>query len=65
MADKRNICGFCGRPASHVTNLSIEGNHIDFCDECLTLCLEISEEYNTKFATEVAEEVGTDIAGSA
>ena len=57
MADKRNICGFCGRPASHVTNLSIEGNHIDFCDECLTLCLEISEEYNTKFATEVAEEV--------
>ena len=57
MADNRNICGFCGRPASHVTNLSIEGNHIDFCDDCLTLCLEISEEYNAKFATNVAEEV--------
>ncbi len=57
MADKRNICGFCGRPSSHVTNLSIEGNHIDFCDECLTLCLEISEEYNSKVASNVAEEV--------
>ncbi len=57
MADNRKICGFCGRPSSHVTNLSIEGNHIDFCDECLTLCLEISEEYNAKFAPNVAEEV--------
>ena len=57
MADNRKICGFCGRPSSHVTNLSIEGNHIDFCDECLTLCLEISEEYNAKIATNVAEEV--------
>lgn len=57
MADNRKICGFCGRPSSHVTNLSIEGNHIDFCDECITLCLEISEEYNAKFASSVAEEV--------
>ncbi len=57
MADNRKICGFCGRPSSHVTNLSIEGNHIDFCDECLTLCLEISEEYNAKIATNVVEEV--------
>ena len=57
MADNRKICGFCGRPSSHVTNLSIEGNHIDFCDECLTLCLEISEEYNAKIATNVAEEI--------
>ncbi len=58
MADKRNICGFCGRPTSHVTTLSIEGNHIDFCDECLTLCCEISEEYNATLAVpaEVAEE---------
>jgi ATP-dependent Clp protease ATP-binding subunit ClpX len=56
MADNRKICGFCGRPSSHVTNLSIEGNHIDFCDECLTLCLEISEEYNSKFVANVAEE---------
>ena len=46
MSDKRNICGFCGRPTPRVTTLSIEGNHIDFCDECLTLCCEISEEYN-------------------
>ncbi len=49
MADKIKICGFCGRPSSHLTNLSIQGNHIDFCDECLTLCCEISEEYNSIF----------------
>ena len=55
MADKRNICGFCGRPASHVTTLSIEGNHIDFCDECITLCCEISEEYNASFAKDEVE----------
>ena len=56
MADKRSICGFCGRPASHATTLSIEGNRIDFCDECITLCLEISEEYNsTQVEAEVAE----------
>ncbi len=53
MSDKRNICGFCGRPTTHVTNLSIEGNHIDFCDECLTLCCEISEEYNASLSTTV------------
>ena len=51
------MCGFCGRPSSHLTTLSIEGNHIDFCDECLTLCLEISEEYNSKCVANVAEEV--------
>ena len=55
MADKRNICGFCGRPTSHVTTLSIQGNHIDFCDECLTLCCEISEEYNEQFEAKNAE----------
>ena len=52
MADKIKICGFCGRPSSHLTNLSIQGNHIDFCDECLTLCCEISEEYNAAFEVE-------------
>ncbi len=50
MADKRTICGFCGRAATHTTTLSIEGNHIDFCDDCLTLCCEISEEYNATLA---------------
>ena len=55
MDDKRNICGFCGRPTSHVTTLSIQGNHIDFCDECLTLCCEISEEYNELFEAKNAE----------
>ena len=60
MADKRNVCGFCGRPTSRVTTLSIHGNHIDFCDECLTLCCEISEEYHELFASDDAElvEVG-------
>ncbi len=46
MADKKNICGFCGRPSSHVTTLYVAGNHIDFCDECLQLCCEISDEYS-------------------
>lgn len=46
MSDNKKICGFCGRPSLHVTTLPIEGNRIDFCDECLTLCCEISEEYN-------------------
>ena len=53
MADKKTICGFCGRPSSRLTTLYIEGNHIDFCDECLTLCCEISEEYNASLATSV------------
>ncbi len=55
MADKINICGFCGRPASHLTTLSVAGNHINFCDECITLCCEISEEYNASLV--VPEEV--------
>ncbi|MBE6692735.1 MAG: ATP-dependent Clp protease ATP-binding subunit ClpX [Ruminococcaceae bacterium] len=55
MADKKTICGFCGRPSSRVTTLYIEGNHIDFCDECLHLCCEISEEYNASL--EPVEEV--------
>ena len=63
MADKKSICGFCGRPSSHLTTLYIEGNHIDFCDECLTLCCEISEEYNASLepSKEVAEEVSKTI----
>lgn len=55
MADKNKICGFCGRTSSHLTNLYIEGNHIDFCDECLTLCCEISEEYNASLVTTVED----------
>lgn len=59
MADKRTICGFCGRPSSHLTTLYIEGNHIDFCDECLALCCAISEEYNASLEepAELAEPV--------
>ncbi len=58
MADKRTICGFCGRPSSHLTTLYIAGNHVDFCDECLTLCCEISEEYNASLEdnVEIVEE---------
>ena len=58
MADKNKICGFCGRPSAHLTNLYIEGNYIDFCDECLTLCCEISEEYNASLESkaEIVEE---------
>ena len=54
MSDTKKICGFCGRPSLHVTTLPIGGNRIDFCDECLTLCCEISEEYNATLS-EVAE----------
>ena len=54
MSDTKKICGFCGRPSLHVTTLPIEGNRIDFCDECLTLCCEISEEYNATLSN-VAE----------
>ncbi len=56
MSDTKHICGFCGRPSLHVTTLPIAGNRIDFCDECLTLCCEISEEYNATLS-EVAETV--------
>ncbi len=57
MADKRSICGFCGRPSSHLTPLSVSGNYIDFCDECISLCCEISDEYNASLVVkeEVAE----------
>ena len=61
MADKRKICGFCGRPSSNLTTLYISGNHIDFCDECLSLCCEISDEYEASLETsvEVAEDKGS------
>jgi len=54
MAKSNRICGFCGRPADHVTTLGIEGNRIDFCDECLSLCCEIAEEYDAMLAAEGA-----------
>lgn len=46
MSDKVKICGFCGRPASNLTTLTIQGNHVDFCDECISLCCEISDVYD-------------------
>ncbi len=57
MSDKRKICGFCGRPSANLTTLSIQGNHIDFCDECISLCCEISDEYSelTELKAEVVE----------
>ncbi len=54
MAKSNRICGFCGRPADHVTTLGIEGNRIDFCDECLSLCCEIAEEYDAMLTAEGA-----------
>ena len=51
MAKSNKICGFCGRPADHVTTLGIEGNRIDFCDECLSLCCEIAAEYEETLAS--------------
>ncbi len=64
MSDKRTICGFCGRPSAHVTPLSIGGNWIDFCDECLSLCCEISDEYEAslEIREETAEPVSDKIA---
>ena len=61
MSEKRTICGFCGRPSSNLTTLSIHGNHIDFCDECITLCCEISEEYDQLFASENDDALDADI----
>ena len=51
MAKSNKICGFCGRPTDHVTTLGIEGNRIDFCDECLSLCCEIAAEYEETLAS--------------
>ncbi len=51
MAKSNKICGFCGRPTDHVTTLGIEGNRIDFCDECLSLCCEIAAEYEETHAS--------------
>ena len=46
MAEKRNICGFCGRASNKLTTLYISDNNVDFCDECLSICCEIADEYN-------------------
>ncbi len=55
--NKKSICGLCGRPTNRVTTLSISGNYIDFCDECLSLCCEISDAYTNSIqeTAEVAE----------
>ena len=62
MANEKKICGFCGRPSAEVTRLSVHGNLIDFCDECLDLCCDISEIYAQSLATaedaEAAEDMG-------
>ncbi|MGM9658204.1 MAG: ATP-dependent Clp protease ATP-binding subunit ClpX [Eubacteriales bacterium] len=42
---KNKVCSFCGRPALHVTPLMIGGQTLDFCDECIAVCQEISDEY--------------------
>ncbi|MBQ3229900.1 MAG: ATP-dependent Clp protease ATP-binding subunit ClpX [Clostridia bacterium] len=54
MADKVKICGFCGRPSSNLTTLTIQGNHIDFCDDCINLCCEISDVYDDHIMIEEA-----------
>lgn len=67
MAKSNKICGFCGRPTDHVTTLGIEGNRIDFCDECLSLCCEIAAEYEETLASgdssseKTAEHKGTNL----
>ncbi len=60
MADKRSICGFCGRPSSHLKTLYISGNHVDFCDECLSLCCEISEVYNESLVVPEVVDISED-----
>ena len=57
--NNRKICGFCGRPSPHLTRLTIEGNTIDFCDECIALCCEISDVYSASLE-EVSEEAHTE-----
>ncbi len=51
--NKKSVCGFCGRPSAHLTPLPIHGNYIDFCDECIMLCCDISDEYNALFNQDV------------
>ena len=51
--NKKSVCGFCGRSSAHLTPLSIHGNYIDFCDECIMLCCDISDEYNALYNQDV------------
>ncbi len=55
MSDKIGICGFCGRNTSHLTTLNVAGKSINFCDDCISICCEISDEYEASLV--VAEEV--------
>ena len=55
MSDKIGICGFCGRNTSNLTTLNVAGKSINFCDDCISICCEISDEYEASLV--VAEEV--------
>lgn len=49
---KSKICSFCGRPSFKVTELTIGGQHLDFCDECISICEEIVAEYEASLMSE-------------
>ena len=51
MPNNRKICNFCGRAASNITTLNIDGNPVDFCDDCIDLCCQISDVYNSTLDT--------------
>lgn len=38
-------CAFCGRVTEHPIKLNIEGRDMDFCDECVSICLSIADSY--------------------
>ncbi len=55
MANNVKICSFCGRHATHLTTLSVSGNTVDFCDDCISICCEIADNYDALMAREELE----------
>ncbi len=43
------VCGFCGRPCTHTISLNISGRLVDFCDNCIDICCEIVDAYESTF----------------
>lgn len=46
MASKTKVCGFCGRPAQNMIDLTVLGEPISICYSCLDVCTEITAAYN-------------------
>ncbi len=47
MAKTTKTCGFCGRPAQNMIDLTVFGETLSICYSCIDVCTEIASVYNS------------------